>query len=83
MQDRHEPSDSARLLRLKQVEARTGKSRTSIYRGISEGTFPKPVALSARTVAWVADEVDRWIDERIAARGAPEAVAEATGEAAA
>ena len=64
-------SELARLLRLKQVETRTGKSRTAIYRGIADNTFPKPVSLGGRAVAWVADEVDRWIDERIAARGEP------------
>ena len=75
-----DPSDLARLLRLKQVETRTGKSRTAIYRGVAEGTFPKPVSLGGRSVAWVADEVDRWIDGRIAARGEP---AKAASEAAA
>jgi prophage regulatory protein len=33
------------------------------------GQFPKRVRLGACRVAWVSDEVEAWIDERIALRG--------------
>ena len=34
------------------------------------GDFPKRVRLGACRVAWVADEVQAWIDERVATRDA-------------
>ena len=56
------------LQRLPQVKARTGMSRTEIYRRIALGEFPKPIKLGERAVAWVADEVGVWIASRIALR---------------
>jgi len=56
------------LLRLPTVRARTGLGRSTIYRLIDEGLFPRPVQLQGTTlVAWVQSEVDAWIAERIAA----------------
>jgi prophage regulatory protein len=53
------------LLRRKQVESRTGLSRSSIYKMISEGNFPKPIPLGAKAVAWVDYQVDHWIATKI------------------
>lgn len=58
------------LERLPGVRARTGLSRSEIYRRIAAGTFPRPVSLGARAVAFNAAEVDSWIAARIAARDA-------------
>lgn len=55
------------LLRRKQIEARTGLARSTIYALMSEGKFPKPVPLVGRTVAWTSSSIDTWISERIAA----------------
>ena len=56
------------LLRLPAVRARTGLGRSSIYRLIDEGLFPRPVQLQGTTlVAWVQSEIDAWIAERVAA----------------
>lgn len=42
------------LLRLPQVKARTGLSRSTIYLRIAQGSFPRPVRLGgARAVGWV------------------------------
>ena len=49
------------ILRLKQVLVQTGMSRTSIYRGIRAGTFPKFVPLGARAVGWRQGEIDAWL----------------------
>jgi prophage regulatory protein len=54
------------LIRLRQVMARTGMSRSTIYAYIKDDRFPTPVAISERCVAWVEADIDRWIDERIA-----------------
>lgn len=56
------------ILRLKQVKARTGRSRSSIYADIRAGRFPAPVGIGARSVGWVSHEIDDWISARIAER---------------
>lgn len=65
-------STSTRLLRRPEVEHDTGLARSTLYDAIRAGTFPKPVPLttSARIVAWRSDEVEAWIQARIAARDA-------------
>lgn len=59
-----------KLLRMKEVTERTGKTRSSIYRDFKRDLFPKPVKLSDTTVAWVETEIDDWIASRIADREA-------------
>jgi predicted DNA-binding transcriptional regulator AlpA len=39
-------------------------TRRWLARMIGEGTFPKPVRLSARRIAWREEDVDRWIEQR-------------------
>lgn len=56
------------LLKLPEVERATGKGRTAIYEDIRAKTFPRPVKIGARASAWVASEVQAWIDARIAER---------------
>ena len=60
---------SRRLLRLPDVKRQIGLGRTSIYEKIKSGDFPKPYPLGARAVAWLADDVEAWIDSRIRAAG--------------
>ena len=55
------------ILRLPQVKARTGLSRTSIYLRVKAGTFPAPISLGDRAVGWLDSSIDRWITERPAA----------------
>lgn len=55
------------LLRRPEVEKRTGLKRSSIYTRMSKGTFPQSVSLG-RAVAWVEEEIDAWIDDRIQSR---------------
>ena len=54
-----------RFLRLPEVLARTGLSRSTIYVRLDQGRFPRPVSLGARAVGWIEAEVDEWIRERI------------------
>ena len=59
-----------KLLRLPQVKATTGLSKSSIYARISEGTFPKQISLGPRLVVWVEADIQNWISEQVlAARG--------------
>ena len=54
-----------RFLRLPEVMARTGLSRSTIYVRLDEGRFPRPVSLGGRAVGWIEAEVDEWMRERI------------------
>lgn len=56
------------LLRLRGVCEITGLSRSTIYRLIDAGDFPRSVVLGEHSVAWVAAEVEAWIAARIEAR---------------
>ncbi len=63
-------SNPPRVIRLPEVIKRTGLPRASIYQQMALGAFPKPIALTLRSRGWIASEVDGWIEQRIAARGA-------------
>ena len=68
-----------RLIRLPEVLSRTGYGRTTIYRKMEDGDFPKsvklggppkdPNAFDSRAIAWIEDEVDQWIESTIEERG--------------
>ena len=53
------------LLRLPSVEAQTGLSKSEIDRRIKAGTFPQPLKLGARAVAWPAAQIDAWVKSLI------------------
>lgn len=59
---------SETLLRLPAVKSRTGLSRSTIYKRIADGAFPKPVSLGPRAVGWLKTEIDDWVDSRIQLR---------------
>ena len=61
-----------RLIRRHEVEKRTGKSRAGIYESMDAGTFPRPVKIGPRAVAWVESEIDDWLRQRIAERDGDE-----------
>lgn len=50
-----------RLIRMPELLQRTGLSRTTIYRRIGNGTFPRGVPIGANSCVWHASAVDRWI----------------------
>jgi prophage regulatory protein len=50
-----------RLLAVKEVVARTGLSRASIYRLERAGGFPKRLSISKNRVAWKESEIGAWI----------------------
>lgn len=53
--------------RLPSVKTLTGLSRSSIYRLIADGKFPKPIKLGERASGWQASTIHKWIEERTAA----------------
>ncbi len=52
---------SDRILRLKAVLDRTGLSRSTLYRKVSAGTFPKQVRIAARCAGWRESAVETWM----------------------
>ena len=72
------PKTKHRFIRLNEVLSRTGYGRTSIYRKMEDGSFPRsiklggppvdPEAFDSRAVAWIENEVEQWIDSMIEGR---------------
>jgi prophage regulatory protein len=55
----------SRLLRLAEVEARTGLKKSTLYSLMAIGDLPPSVRLSARAVAWRESEIETFILERV------------------
>ena len=56
-----------RIMRLPEVKAITGLSRSTIYFRMALGTFPKQVGLGGRAVGWLEDEIQNWLHQQIQA----------------
>jgi len=54
----------SRLIRLQEVISRTALRRSSIYRKMADGSFPQPVNIGERAVAWRENDIDQWIATR-------------------
>ena len=51
-----------RLMRLPQVLERLGVARSTLYRLVAEDpTFPRPVKVGRKVVAWRSDLLEEWI----------------------
>jgi prophage regulatory protein len=64
---RHSPAAgeiAVAFLRLRVVIRVTGLSRSTLYRLIANGQFPRPVRLGPRAVAWRRSDVEAWSDAR-------------------
>ena len=71
-------SPQKRFIRLPEVLSRTGYGRTSIYRKMEDGSFPRCVklggpledsnAFDSRAIAWIEDEVEQWMESMIEER---------------
>jgi prophage regulatory protein len=56
---------SLQILRRREVQARTGLSRSTIYEKIKERSFPLPISLGTKSVGWISSEIDQWIADRV------------------
>lgn len=56
------------LLRTRAVTQAVGLSKSQIYALAAEGKFPRPVKHASNLSVWPSDEVQEWIDARIAER---------------
>lgn len=54
-----------RIVRLKTLLARTGLSRSTIYRKIAEGTFPAQLKISTNGAGWRESDIDRWVADPV------------------
>ncbi|TCJ20385.1 AlpA family phage regulatory protein [Parasulfuritortus cantonensis] len=59
------PPGERRILRLDEVEAKSGFKRAHIYSLMKKGEFPQALRLGVRAVGWNSTEVDLWISERL------------------
>ena len=57
-----------RILRLEEVEAKSGFKRAHIYNLMKKRQFPQALRLGVRAVGWDSIEIDQWIDERVKSR---------------
>ena len=53
-----------RVMRLDEVVARVGLSKSTVWRYIDEGDFPPPIKLGPRASGWIEHEIDDWIASR-------------------
>jgi prophage regulatory protein len=53
------------ILRLKQVKARTGLARSTLFERIKAGEFPAQVSLGARAVGWLESDIEAWIGAQV------------------
>lgn len=60
----NQPTEEIRILRIREVIALTGLSRSAIYAAVKLGTFPRQIKLSARSSGWLKGEIVKWLIER-------------------
>lgn len=51
-----------KLLNIEDVCEKTTLSKSEIYRRMEGSTFPKPVRVGPKRIAWFEDEIDQWIE---------------------
>ncbi|RAZ87513.1 DNA-binding protein [Mesorhizobium hawassense] len=57
-----------RIIRLGIVLARSGLSRSTIYRKIAEGSFPAQIKISVHGAGWRESDINRWIEDPVSWR---------------
>ena len=69
-----QPQGMYKLMTINDVSISTGLSRSTIYEKVNpksryyDPTFPKQIFLSTNRVAWLVDEINSWIESRMAQR---------------
>lgn len=48
------------ILRRTELEQRLGLSRSSIYKMMDDGEFPRPVKIGRRAVGWLVEDIENW-----------------------
>ncbi|MEH6552427.1 MAG: AlpA family transcriptional regulator [Pseudomonadales bacterium] len=58
-------TENTSLLRLSEVVKITGLAKATIYAKVANNTFPAPIKLSERASAWIDQEIEQWVQDRI------------------
>lgn len=58
---------SYKILRLPAVKEFTGLSRSTIYLRMVNNEFPRPISLGGRSVGWLEEDVNEWLEQKIKA----------------
>lgn len=53
------------VIRLPEALKKTGLAKSTLYKLISSGDFPKQIQLTARSVGFLENEIDAWIQSRV------------------
>ena len=62
------PVDLPRLRRMPYVKAFTNLSDPTIWRKVKDGTFPRPIRIGAKSVAWLEEDLIEWVQQLVDAR---------------
>ena len=54
--------EGSRILRMPEVCELTGLGKSTIYKRLSEGTFPAPVRLGPRAIGWKIRDIYDWLE---------------------
>lgn len=65
MNSQTDVASSRQILRIAEVEKRTGYKRCYIYRLIKKGLFPDRARIGIRAVGWDSQKIDLWVEERL------------------
>ena len=57
-----------RFIRLDELISKTGLGRSTIYRMMDNGEFPKPINLTSNKVAWLQSEINNWMQSKVEQR---------------
>lgn len=57
-------SASINILRIAGTSKKVGLSKSSIWKGVGEGTFPAPLELGPKARGWLESDLDEWISNR-------------------
>ena len=50
-----------RIIRIKSVLQLTGLSRSTLYRKVAAGSFPKQIKIAERCAGWRQSAIDAWL----------------------
>ncbi|WP_437884501.1 helix-turn-helix transcriptional regulator [Pseudomonas sp. LRF_L74] len=62
----HPTQSDRRVMRLHEVEKRTGFKRSHLYNLMKDGKFPHTRRIGLRAVGWDSQEVEQWINDQLA-----------------
>ncbi len=62
---KNQKHNNCRIIRIGEVKSRTSLARSTIYKRINDGDFPKPIKIGVRAVGWLEEDIDDWLDRKI------------------